>query len=149
MAQSLLLIFSALAFTLLLLSGIYPSEIRSVNIDSDWLYRRGSKFFYQIFDRGLNGINALAHKTFVAGLTRGMNRFAAAGPARISIFLLTPYWSLTGKNAQQRESLRIAVMKNMEKGALPIGVTAFTSVVILGLLFFFLTIEKRRAKLSG
>ncbi len=137
MAQSLLLIFSALAFTLLLLSGIYPSEIRSVNIDSDWLYRRGGKFFYQIFDRGLNGINALAHKTFVAGLTRGMNRFATAGPARISIFLLTPYWSLTGKNAQQREDLRIAVMKNMEKGALPIGVTAFTSVVILGLLFFF------------
>ena len=137
MAQSLLLIFSALAFTLLLLSGIYPSEIRSVNIDSDWLYRRGGKFFYQIFDRSLNGINAMAHKTFVAGLTGALSRFAAAGPARLAIFLLSSYWTLIGKNSQQRENLRTAVMIKLEKGALPVGLTTLVAVVILGALFFF------------
>lgn len=137
MAQSLLLIFSALAFTLLLLGGIYPSEIRSVNIDSDWLYRRGGKFFYQIFDRSLNGINAAAHKTFVAGLTGALSRFAAAGPARMAIFLLSSYWTLIGKNSQQRENLRTAVMIKLEKGALPVGLTTLVAVVILGALFFF------------
>lgn len=137
MAQSLLLIFSALAFTLLLLGGIYPSEIRSVNIDSDWLYRRGGKFCYQIFDRSLNGINAMAHKTLVVGLTGTLSRFAAAGPARIAIFLLSSYWTLIGKKPQQRESLRTAVMLKLEKGALPVGLTALVAVVILGALFFF------------
>ena len=38
--QLQLLIFSALAFTLLMRTGIYPPELRSVNIDSDWLYRK-------------------------------------------------------------------------------------------------------------
>ena len=40
-AQLQLLGFSALAFALLMLSGIYPAEIRSLNIDSDWIYRKG------------------------------------------------------------------------------------------------------------
>jgi multicomponent Na+:H+ antiporter subunit D len=38
--QLQLLIFSALAFAWLKLSGIYPAELRSVNLDVDWLYRR-------------------------------------------------------------------------------------------------------------
>jgi multicomponent Na+:H+ antiporter subunit D len=40
LAQLQLLAFSALAFTWLKLSGIYPPELRSVNLDVDWLYRR-------------------------------------------------------------------------------------------------------------
>ena len=39
-AQLQLLFFSALAFVWLKLSGIYPPELRSVNLDSDWLFRR-------------------------------------------------------------------------------------------------------------
>jgi multicomponent Na+:H+ antiporter subunit D len=39
-AQLQLLFFSALAFTWLKLTGIYPPELRSVNIDVEWLYRR-------------------------------------------------------------------------------------------------------------
>jgi multicomponent Na+:H+ antiporter subunit D len=39
-SQLQLLFFSALAFTWLKLSGIYPPELRSVNLDSDWTYRR-------------------------------------------------------------------------------------------------------------
>ena len=40
LAQTQLLFFSALAFTWLNLSGLYPPELRSVNIDADWIYRR-------------------------------------------------------------------------------------------------------------
>ncbi len=35
-----ILFFSALAFALLKLTGLYPPELRSVNLDIDWLYRR-------------------------------------------------------------------------------------------------------------
>ena len=38
--QLQLLFFSALAFTFLKLQGIYPPELRSVNLDVDWLYRK-------------------------------------------------------------------------------------------------------------
>jgi multicomponent Na+:H+ antiporter subunit D len=38
--QYQLLIFSALAFTVLMRTGIYPPELNAVNLDSDWVYRR-------------------------------------------------------------------------------------------------------------
>ena len=38
--QMQLLVFSALAFAVLMRTGIYPPELRSVNIDFDWSYRR-------------------------------------------------------------------------------------------------------------
>jgi multicomponent Na+:H+ antiporter subunit D len=39
-AQVQLLFLSALAFTLLMRTGIYPPELRSTNLDFDWVYRR-------------------------------------------------------------------------------------------------------------
>jgi len=41
--QLQLLLFSALAFAWLQLSGIYPAELRSVNLDTDWLYRHAGR----------------------------------------------------------------------------------------------------------
>src|SRR5688572_1687612 len=38
--QMQLLVFSALAFSVLVRTGIYPPELRSVNLDTDWFYRR-------------------------------------------------------------------------------------------------------------
>jgi multicomponent Na+:H+ antiporter subunit D len=40
LAQTQLLFFSALAFVWLNLKGMYPPELRSVNLDTDWFYRR-------------------------------------------------------------------------------------------------------------
>lgn len=38
--QLQLLMFSALAFTVLMLYKIYPPELKSTNLDSEWIYRR-------------------------------------------------------------------------------------------------------------
>ena len=38
--QLQLLFFSALAFAMLVRTGIYPPETKSINVDTDWLYRR-------------------------------------------------------------------------------------------------------------
>ena len=40
LAQAQLLFFGALAFVWLNLSGRYPPELRSINIDAEWFYRR-------------------------------------------------------------------------------------------------------------
>ena len=41
--QVQLLFLSALAFTLLMRTGIYPPELRSTNLDFDWFYRRPAR----------------------------------------------------------------------------------------------------------
>jgi len=40
LAQMQLLCFALLAFVWLMKSGLHPPEVRAVNLDSDWLYRR-------------------------------------------------------------------------------------------------------------
>jgi multicomponent Na+:H+ antiporter subunit D len=40
LSQLQLLVFSALGFSVLMRTGIYPPELRSVNLDFDWFYRR-------------------------------------------------------------------------------------------------------------
>lgn len=40
--QLQLLMFSALAFAVLFLTGMYPPEIKSLNLDTDWLYRKAA-----------------------------------------------------------------------------------------------------------
>ena len=49
LAQVQLLLFSALAFVWLKLSGIYPPELRGINIDAEWAYRKGLPNLYQTF----------------------------------------------------------------------------------------------------
>ncbi len=43
-SQLQLLFFAALAFYGLIRSGLYPPELRSVNLDFDWCYRLGGRF---------------------------------------------------------------------------------------------------------
>ena len=57
--QLQLLLFSALAFLFLVVTGIYPSSVRSINLDTDWVYRR---FIPRIINRAILGIST-AYKT--------------------------------------------------------------------------------------
>jgi multicomponent Na+:H+ antiporter subunit D len=63
LSQLQLLVFSALAFSVLIRTGIYPPELRSVNLDSDWLYRRLGPMLL----RGTGSLIGMA-----AGATRSM-----------------------------------------------------------------------------
>lgn len=53
LTQLQLLCFSALAFAWLNIVGLYPPELRSVNLDVDWLYRRWVPLRLQHLERGL------------------------------------------------------------------------------------------------
>jgi len=50
--QLQLLVFSALAFAVLMRTGIYPPELKSVNLDTDWTYRRLLPAIWGAMERG-------------------------------------------------------------------------------------------------
>jgi multicomponent Na+:H+ antiporter subunit D len=56
LTQSQLLFFSALAFCFLKLTGLYPPELPSTNIDSEWAYR---KFLPRLTERIYRVVHAL------------------------------------------------------------------------------------------
>ncbi len=76
-AQLQLLFFSALAFTWLKLSGLYPPELPSLNIDAEWSYRwllprtaRGAVSLFAPLDRALRQGAARRFGQLVDGLFR-------------------------------------------------------------------------------
>jgi multicomponent Na+:H+ antiporter subunit D len=61
LAQLQLLLFSALAFSVLMRTGIYPPEMRSVNLDFDWIYRGlGRRVTVAALDAASRGRTALS-----------------------------------------------------------------------------------------
>ena len=83
--QLQLLLFGLLAFCLLILSGYYPSELRAINLDTDWFYRKGGKLFYRIADVSLNGLNRICEGVFVGGIAGSLARFIQRAPPGFSI----------------------------------------------------------------
>ena len=73
--QMQLLMFSALAFTFLMRTGLYPPELRSVNLDTDWFYRKAG---YAL----INGANHLGARIW-QGLVRGIHAGAARFDRRL------------------------------------------------------------------
>ena len=77
--QLQLLIFSALAFTVLNLTGLYPPELRSVVLDFDWTYRRALPRLVEAVERtggrAWNGLLDVARDGLDA-VHRGIYRLA-------------------------------------------------------------------------
>jgi hypothetical protein len=87
-----LLMFGALAFTVLVLSGHYPPEMRAVNLDTDWFVRLpGRKFIWfcgvplrrlaLFFERGMSGAVSLCRRlpADAVGLEKGVDGFFHSG----------------------------------------------------------------------
>jgi multicomponent Na+:H+ antiporter subunit D len=135
--QTQILFFSALAFVSLMLLKIYPPELRSTNLDADWFYRKGSRLLYRGSDLALNSANRVAHRVFVQGFTGKLNRFFNAGPARLLVLLMVPYWRVQGASTETVNDRKRELYEQARLGAFPVGVTAFLAVVLLASLFFF------------
>jgi multicomponent Na+:H+ antiporter subunit D len=58
LSQVQLLFFSALAFTVLMRTGLYPPELRSTNLDTDWLYRRVGRSILQYAARAADNVHS-------------------------------------------------------------------------------------------
>lgn len=91
MVQVQLLLFSALAFAWLKLAGIYPPELRSTNLDVDWLYRglgtRLSRLSIDSLDAAVlnfaKRVNASARAglRMIVDMDDRLTRTAGTGPA--------------------------------------------------------------------
>lgn len=78
--QLQLLLFSALAFVWLQLTHIYPPELRSVNLDADWLYRRLGLAAYRRLVRALGGLVRQTKELLPAiGARTGQHLFGPQG----------------------------------------------------------------------
>ena len=132
--QLALLLFSALAFTLLMRAGLYPAEIRSTNLDADWIYRKGGPLFYRLADKGLNGLNAAVGRRFLGKVVPGVTNFFESGGPRFACLIMTPIWAIQRLSPEETDAARHSVFRRAKHGAFPIGITAFFAVIILGLL---------------
>jgi multicomponent Na+:H+ antiporter subunit D len=135
MGQLQLLFFSAMAFTLLLLAGIYPAEIRAVNVDFDWFYRKGAAMVYLMLDNGLNSLNRLVNNTFAVKGIKTLDNFFADGPARITLWFIKPFWQLSGVAISGPDGMETRFLKKFRSNFFSIGVTA---VFTIGFLLLFL-----------
>ena len=132
--QLALLLFSGLAFTLLLRAGLYPADLHATNLDFDCFYRKAGPTIYGLFDRVLNQFNKGAGNFFVGKVATGASNFFESGSARILCHMMTPIWMLAGHSKEQIEEERHVLFKRAKRGAFPIGVTALLAVILLGLL---------------
>jgi multicomponent Na+:H+ antiporter subunit D len=137
-AQTQILFFSALAFSLLLLSGIYPAEMRCVNVDADWVYRKGSRLFYVIMDKVFNGVNRLSDQIFVRGLAGFLGRLSARGPEILALWTLIPLWSVTGATAEKLRDRKAKARAALATGSSPVGISAALATIFLIVVFLLL-----------
>ncbi|MBW1707196.1 MAG: Na(+)/H(+) antiporter subunit D [Deltaproteobacteria bacterium] len=135
LGQTQLLFFSALAFTLLLLSGIYPAEMRCVNVDADWFYRKGARLFYRVMDKGLNGLNSVCDRVFVNGLAGSLGRLSRDLTARIALLILVSFWISRGVSGKRLEMKKTNLYNDILEGTLPVGIGAGIAAVFIILIF--------------
>ena len=76
LTQVQLLFFSALAFVWLNLKGMYPPELRSVNLDAEWVYRRFFPRFLGTFFQGMWRVDGLIRAAFLTRLNGFFNYLA-------------------------------------------------------------------------
>ena len=74
--QLQILFFSALAFVWLKLSGIYPPELRSINLDTDWLYRRAGSSLYTRMARAVRAVHGSMERVVQARVSTLINEMS-------------------------------------------------------------------------
>jgi multicomponent Na+:H+ antiporter subunit D len=133
--QLQLVMFGALAFCLLILSGYYPAQMRAINLDTDWFYRNGGRLFYYSMDKGLNCLNSVSDRIFVGGLAGYLGRASGDAPARVTIFTLLPVWILSGARGKSLDIKKKKVYAALRTGTSAVGISAAIVTVFLIIIF--------------
>jgi len=127
--QLQLLMFGALAFILLILSGYYPAELRAINLDIDWFYRKGSRFLIYVLTGISNGIARFCEYLFIQQLPRLLATFV-----RRPIGIFTDFYRKTNgeKVPASASEPELATM-------IPAGVSVLFAIGFLFILAFVFT----------
>lgn len=129
LGQTLLLLFASLAFVLLLMSGLYPAEMRAVNLDADWFFRKGSR-----------AVVTVVTTVFAFVAKAGESLFIRFLPSRLSAFTREPVTRLA-------ETFSASKTSGEERGRLdhltiiPSGVPVILAVAFLYVLAFYFIVK--------
>ena len=132
--QLQLLMFGALAFTLLILSGYYPAELRAINLDTDWFYRKGSRLVVYIFTGISMKIAQICDFLFIKFLPEKLGE-ASRKPL---ISLIGLYYKTIGKDTAPLEGYH-EDSKPETANLMPAGISVLLSVfflLLLAVIFF-------------
>ena len=134
--QLQLLLFGALAFCLLILSGYYPAEMRAINLDTDWFYRTGALRFSRFAEGLLNRMNLASERILVKGLTSKAATWAERGAAGVLMVMMIPIWNLMRLPDQRRRQLSDKLGGLVRNGVVPLGISVAAVVFLLSGLYF-------------
>ena len=132
--QLQLLMFGALAFALLILSGYYPPEIKSINLDVDWSYRKLGRAAYIILDKGLNSLNKLS-EIIVINTIKALASFFKDTAAKLALLISVNFWLLLGFSGKRLEIKKLRLYDDIMNGTLPVGLGAAVATVFILLIF--------------
>ena len=135
--QLQLLMFGALAFCLLILSGYYPAEMRAINLDTDWFYRTLSLRFYRLFDTVLNSMNQACERLFTQKLTTALAVWMKNGTARLVVILVLPLWKVMKVPHERQAQLSDRIDTLLRDAAVPIGISVAGAAALVSALYFF------------
>lgn len=140
--QLQLLFFSALAFTLLMLSGIYPAEMRAINLDFDWFYRKGASAFMWMINNPMakfaSSINSVVFDIVPSSLVR-LSRNPLFIPSLSAAYLRLKIAQTTGSKDDFTEmESRYHALKELSERVYdediqrrPIGITVLISFFLI------------------
>jgi multicomponent Na+:H+ antiporter subunit D len=135
--QLQLLLFGALAFCLLILSGYYPAEMRAINLDTDWFYRKFSLRLYRFSDSFLNKINQACETVLTQKFTDNLAIWTKNGTARLLVLLMLPVWKAMKLSQDRQTQLSGRIDMLLRDGAVPIGISVAGAAILLSGLYFF------------
>jgi multicomponent Na+:H+ antiporter subunit D len=131
-----ILLFSALAFTILNLWGKYPPELPSVNLDIDWVYRKCGRAFLRYMDLFWNNLNKRVHSLVVVDLISKVGTFTKAGQVHVMTLLSDKLQSFGLVSSSNLNSAKIEMEKRATLGLHPIGLTAVIALLFVGAFLF-------------
>ncbi len=128
--QLQLLLFGALAFCLLILSGYYPAEMRAINLDTDWFYRKGLSPVVVGVTNLCTWVARLCDNLFIRVLPVRLGQLSK-GPVSA---LVISYMKMRGKDPLAIEEFRKQTTPEAASFN-PMGLPVFISLVFLFALF--------------
>ncbi len=135
--QTQLLLFAMLAVTFLMLRKTYPPEVRSINLDVDWFYRKAGRFFLKSTSIFWNGLNDRVHSVFIGKVVTSVNEFAKSGQVHFLRFLSDPLHQIGLLGNESATKTKAKLVKRADLGLYQVGLTAFAGLLFL-LLFLIL-----------
>ncbi len=132
--QLQLLLFGAFAFTLLILSGKYVPEVKSRNLDADWIYRKLAPFVYRVLDKGLNSLNRSSEGILIV-FVKGVSRFSQRAATNTTLFFAVNIWLLQGYRDKRLAYKKERLYNDIAEGTLPIGAGAAVAISFIVLMF--------------